>query len=154
MVVAQEPAPIQPKAKPKTLKELVAEEKAQKAAEKAAKDAEKKAREEEKKRQEEAKAKREEAKAKRDAAVAAGEPVPEDVADYVTDTDSAYWAPTNVKQLGAQNYGEFTRTNSSMDLQDPENVTTTVEYQPETGTYVLRTRIGDLDVSTPYLLTQ
>ena len=47
MVVAQEPAPIQPKAKPKTLKELVAEEKAQKAAEKAAKDAEKKAQEEE-----------------------------------------------------------------------------------------------------------
>ena len=53
-------------AKPKTLKELIAEEKAQKAAEKAAQ-------EEEKAREEAEKAKREEAKAKRDAAVAAGD---------------------------------------------------------------------------------
>ena len=140
--------------KPKTLKELIAEEKAQKAAEKKAKEEEKQRQEEEKKRQEDAKARREEAKAKRDAAIEAGEPIPEDVADYVTDTDSTIWAPTNVKQLGAQNYGELTSPKSSMDLQDPENVTTTVEYQPETGQYVIRTKIGDLDVATPYMLTQ
>ena len=150
-----ENTPVAPvRTKPKTLKELVAEEKAQKAAEKKAKEEEKQRQEAEKKRQEEAKAKREEAKAKRDAAVAAGEPIPEDVADYVTDTDSTIWAPTNVKQLGAQNYGELTSPKSSMDLQDPENVTTTVEYQPETGQYIIRTKIGDLDVATPYMLTQ
>ena len=150
-----ENTPVAPvRTKPKTLKELVAEEKAQKAAEKKAKEEEKQRQEEEKKRQEEAKAKREEAKAKLDAAIEAGEPIPEDVADYVTDTDSTIWAPTNVKQLGAQNYGELTSPKSSMDLQDPENVTTTVEYQPETGQYVIRTKIGDLDVATPYMLTQ
>ena len=66
--------------KPKTLKELIAEEKAQKAAEKKAKEEEKQRQEEEKKRQEDAKARREEAKAKRDAAIEAGEPIPEDVA--------------------------------------------------------------------------
>ncbi len=133
--------------KPKTLKELVAEEKA-------AKEAEKKAKEEEKARQEAEKKAREEAKAKRDAAIAAGEAVPEDVADIITLTDSAIWAPTNVKQLGAQNYGELTQPVSSVDLRDPENITTSVEYQPETGTYVIRTRIGDTDITTPYLLTQ
>ena len=133
--------------KPKTLKELVAEEKA-------AKEAEKKAKEEEKARQEAEKKAREEAKAKRDAAIAAGEAVPEDVADIITLTDSAIWAPTNVKQLGAQNYGELTQPVSSVDLRDPENITTSVEYQPETGTYVIRTRMGDTDISTPYLLTQ
>lgn len=131
----------------KTLKELVAEEKAQK-------EAERKARAEEKARQEAEKKAREEAKAKRDAAVAAGEAVPENVADIITLTDSAIWAPTNVKQLGAQNYGELTHPVSSIDLNDPENITTTVEYQPETGTYVIRTRMGDTDISTPYLLTQ
>ena len=131
----------------KTLKELVAEERAQK-------EAERKARAEEKARQEAEKKAREEAKAKRDAAVAAGEAVPEDVADIITLTDSAIWAPTNVKQLGAQNYGELTHPVSSIDLNDPENITTTVEYQPETGTYVIRTRMGDTDISTPYLLTQ
>ena len=106
-----EKTPVAPvRTKPKTLKELVAEEKAQKAAEKKAKEEEKQRQEEEKKRQEEAKAKREEAKAKRDAAIEAGEPIPEDVADYVTDTDSTIWAPTNVKQLGDR---KSTRLNSS-----------------------------------------
>ena len=41
-----------------------------------------------------------------------------------------------------------------MDLQDPNNISTTVEYQPETGTYIIRTKIGDTDVTTPYMLTQ
>lgn len=137
-------------ARPKTLKELVAEEKA-------VKEAEKKARAEEKARQEAERKAREErqaaAKARAEAA-ANGEVTPEQAAHFVTLTDSALWAPTNVKQLGAQNYGELTRPVSSLDLQDPDNITTTVEYQPETGTYVIRTRIGDTDITTPYLLTQ
>ena len=78
----------------------------------------------------------------------------EEAADYVTETDSAIWAPTHVKQLGAQNFGELTQPASSMDLRDPDNITTTVEYQPETGTYVIRTKMGDTDITTPYMLTQ
>ena len=140
MMVAQAPAA---GTKPKTLKELVAEEKARKEAEKAAKAAEEAAR----------------AKANGDASLngangANDGKTPEDVADVVTLTDSALWAPTKVKQLGAQNYGELIQPQSSLDLQDPGNISTTVEYQPETGTYVLRTRIGDTDITTPYLLTQ
>ena len=134
----------------KTLKELVAEEKARK-------EAEKKAKEEEKAREEAERAKREEQRAKREeqrAKLEAGELTPEEAADFVTETDSSYWAPTRVKQLGAQNYGELTRPNSSLDLNDPENITTTVEYQPETGTYVIRTKLGDTDITTPYMLTQ
>ena len=148
-VYAQEAA----KTKPKTLKELVAEEKAQK-------EAAKKAQEEEKARQEATKAQREaqrEARRERSQAAQNGETpaqTPEDVADFVTETDSALWAPTNVKQLGAQNYGELTQPSSSMDLQDPDNITTTVEYQPESGTYIIHTRIGDSDITTPYMLTQ
>ncbi len=152
MAVAQEPAQ---RTKPKTLKELVAEERATKEAEKAKKAAEKKAEEEEKARKEAEKAEREAARKARAEKIAAGEELkPEDVADFVTETDSAFWAPTNVKQLGAQNYGELTRPASSMDLQDPDNITTTVEYQPESGTYVIRTKMGDTDITTPYMLTQ
>lgn len=152
MAVAQEPAQ---RTKPKTLKELVAEERAAKEAEKAKKAAEKKAEEEEKARREAEKAEREAARKARAEKIAAGEELkPEDVADFVTETDSAFWAPTNVKQLGAQNYGELTRPASSMDLQDPDNITTTVEYQPESGTYVIRTKMGDTDITTPYMLTQ
>ena len=133
----------------------MAEERAAKEAEKAKKAAEKKAEEEEKARKEAEKAEREAARKARAEKIAAGEELkPEDVADFVTETDSAFWAPTNVKQLGAQNYGELTRPASSMDLQDPDNITTTVEYQPESGTYVIRTKMGDTDITTPYMLTQ
>ena len=144
--------------KPKTLKELVAEERAAKEAEKAQREAEKKAEEDKKQKQaeerERRRAEREAREAERKAKVEAGETTPEDVADFVTETDSSYWAPTNVKQLGAQNFGELTMPQSSMDLQDPENVTTTVEYDPETGTYVIHTRLGETDITTPYMLTQ
>ena len=143
IMVAQSPS--QPK-KPKTLKELVAEEKAQKEAEKARRDAE----------QAEKAAKNDANKSSNKSTDRARskDKSPEEAADYVTETDSAIWAPTRVKQLGAQNFGELTQPQSSLDLKDPENITTTVEYQPETGTYVIHTRIGETDISTPYMLTQ
>ena len=125
----------------KTLKELVAEEKAQKEKEKAEREAQKAAREEQRNRS-------------RTNTAASNETALEDAADYVSETDTAIWAPTRVKQLGAQNYGELTQPTSSLDLRDPANVTTSVEYQPETGCYIIRTKIGDTDVTTPYMLTQ
>ena len=130
--------------KPKTLKELIAEEKARKEAEKAEREAQ----------EQRAKA-REQRPATADQTQTSGQATtPEEAADYVTETDSALWAPTRVKQLGAQNFGELTMPQSSLDLEDPNNISTTVEYQPESGTYIIRTKIGDTDVTTPYLLTQ
>ena len=129
--------------KPKTLKELVAEEKAAKEAEKANKptsDSSLKG-----------KGNNSSAPSGEDRGEVSS---PEDAADYVTETDSAIWAPTRVKALGTENYGELTQPTSSLDLKDPDNITTTVEYQPETGTYIIRTKMGDTDVTTPYMLTQ
>ena len=128
----------------KSLKQLIEEEKAQKAAEKQAREAEKAAKEAREK------SKEQKAKSQDDGRAI----TPEEAADFVTETDSAIWAPTQVKQLGVQNFGELVQPHSSIDLQDPNNVTTTVEYQPETGIYILHTRIGDTDVTTPYMLTQ
>ena len=125
--------------KPKTLKELVAEEKAQKEREKAEKAAQEAAAAE---------------KAKKAATQDIDNTSLEAAADIVTLTDSAIWAPTNVHHLGTQSFDEFNNPVSSLDLRDPDNISTTVEYQPETGTYVLHTRIGDTDVTTPYMLTQ
>lgn len=58
---------------------------------------------------------------------------PEVAADYVTEasSDSAMWNPIPLN-----------------------DIQTAVEYQPETGTYLMRTKIGDVEVATPYLLTQ
>ena len=119
--------------KPKTLKELIAEEKAQKEAEKKAKASQ---------------------ETRTESPTAGDATTPEEAADIVTETDSALWAPTQVKQLGFENFGSLSAPSSSMDLQDPNNISTTVEYQPETGTYIIRTKIGDTDVTTPYMLTQ
>ncbi len=42
---------------------------------------------------------------------------------------------------------------SNMTLKQPDNLTTTVDYQPETGYYVMHTKVGDLDITTPYLMS-
>ena len=68
--------------------------------------------------------------------------------------DSAVLAPLQVRELGVQTYDDLTRTPSSMDLKDPDNVQTTVEYDARTGYYVVHTRIGDVDITTPYLLSE
>ncbi|MCD7710703.1 MAG: cell surface protein SprA, partial [Porphyromonadaceae bacterium] len=39
------------------------------------------------------------------------------------------------------------------DLKTPENVHTDIEYDPQTNCYVMRTKVGDMNVSTPFMLT-
>lgn len=67
--------------------------------------------------------------------------------------DSAIWAPVQVQQLGADNYEQLSAPKSSLDLNTPANIITTVDYEPNTGYYVIHTKIGDVDVATPYLMT-
>ena len=69
------------------------------------------------------------------------------------DNDSVVMAPLQVQGVGVDNYDDLTRTQSSLDLQNPENVQTTVEYDPVMGYYVVHTRIGDVDIATPYMMT-
>ena len=127
--------------KPKTLKELVAEEKARKEAEK-------------KEKEKQASNTGKPSNKPSDKSDTSSTDTQESATELTTETDSAIWAPTQVKQLGAQNFEDLTLPQSSMDLQDPNNISTTVEYQPETGSYIIRTRMGDTDVTTPYMLTQ
>ena len=68
--------------------------------------------------------------------------------------DTAIMAPMQVKGIGVNNYDDLNRVPSSLDLQDPENVKTTVEYDPAAGCYVVRTRIGDVEIATPYMMTE
>lgn len=57
-----------------------------------------------------------------------------------------------VSKTVPQNYEDLTKK-SPMDLRDPENVQTKVEYDINTGSYVVRTRLGDKDLTTPISLT-
>ncbi len=41
----------------------------------------------------------------------------------------------------------------SMDLSTPSNIRTVVEFDPATGYYVIRTRLGDVDIASPIILS-
>lgn len=69
------------------------------------------------------------------------------------ENDSIKMAPLQVQSVGANNYDDLTRPQSSLDLENPDNVKTTVEYDPILGYYVVHTRIGDVDIATPYMMT-
>ena len=62
-------------------------------------------------------------------------------------------APLQVQGVGVDNYEELSLPKSSLDLENPDNVKTTVEYDASLGYYVLHTRIGDVDIATPYMMT-
>ena len=75
----------------------------------------------------------------------------EDTLTMVVDT--AIMAPMQVKALSVDNYEDLNRLPSSLDLQNPDNVNTTIEYDAVNNCYVVRTRMGDLDIATPYMMT-
>ncbi len=60
----------------------------------------------------------------------------------------------NVKPTIPQNYNDIQGTEEySADLKTPSNITSEVEFDPETGCYVIHTRLGDHDIVTPYIMS-
>ncbi len=62
--------------------------------------------------------------------------------------------PSPVQQTVPQSYEELMGREFSADLATPSNVKTVTEYDPATGYYVIRTRVGDMDIATPFVLTE
>ncbi len=60
----------------------------------------------------------------------------------------------NVKPTIPQNYDDVQGNGEyAADLKTPSNITSEVEYDPETGCYVVHTRLGDYDIVTPYIMS-
>ncbi len=51
-----------------------------------------------------------------------------------------------------QEYKDLTQQ-SPADLRNPENLKTTIEYDLHTGMYIIRTKVGDMELGTPITLT-
>ncbi len=68
--------------------------------------------------------------------------------------DSVSFAPTQVRDFVQDTHEQVTAPRSSLDLQDPENIKTTVEYDAASGCYILRTKVGDMEIATPYMMTE
>lgn len=61
--------------------------------------------------------------------------------------------PSPVQQTIPQGYEELMGQEFANDLSTPSNIKTVTEYDPETGCYVIRTRVGDMDITTPFILS-
>ena len=60
----------------------------------------------------------------------------------------------NVKPTLPQSYSDIQGVGEyAADLKDPSNITSVVEFDPETGCYVIHTRLGDNDIITPYIMS-
>ena len=62
--------------------------------------------------------------------------------------------PFPVQHTVPQSYEDLMAAQLGYDLATPENIKTTAEYDPETGTYIVRTRVGDHDIATPFMLNE
>ncbi|MDE6556100.1 MAG: cell surface protein SprA, partial [Duncaniella sp.] len=62
--------------------------------------------------------------------------------------------PYPVSNAIPQSYEDLMKAEFAADLSNPSNITTTVDFDPQLGFYVVRTRLGDRDVTTPFYLTQ
>ncbi|MGM9840991.1 MAG: cell surface protein SprA [Candidatus Limisoma sp.] len=59
-----------------------------------------------------------------------------------------------VKNTVPTSYDEvLSNERNPIDLRDPSNVKSEAEYDPTTGCYVVRTRIGDREIVTPFILS-
>ncbi len=53
-----------------------------------------------------------------------------------------------------ENYQQLMADELAYDLSTPNNIETVAEYDPDTGYYILRTKVGDWDIATPFMLTE
>ena len=67
-------------------------------------------------------------------------------------TDSATTAPSVKKYI--QERIEDLDAQHPIDLQDPENITTEIEYDYVLGAYVIHTKVGDIDIASPFVMTE
>lgn len=61
--------------------------------------------------------------------------------------------PFPVSQVIPQNFEDLMMDEYAADLDTPSNIKTVTEYDPQTGLYIVRTKLGEDDVTTPFFLT-
>ncbi|MDE5728172.1 MAG: cell surface protein SprA, partial [Duncaniella sp.] len=62
--------------------------------------------------------------------------------------------PFPVSQAFPQSYEDLMEREYAADLASPSNISTVTEYDPELGCYVVRTRLGETDIVTPFYLSE
>ncbi len=76
-----------------------------------------------------------------------GVPVPANQADSIM-------MPFPVQQTVPATYEDLMEDQFAADLATPSNITTVAEFDPVTGFYVIRTKLGDTEITTPFMLSK
>jgi len=61
--------------------------------------------------------------------------------------------PFEVKPTIPRTYEDLMDDDYVADLHDPSNLRTVADYDPSTGCYIVRTKLGDMDITTPFMLS-
>lgn len=61
--------------------------------------------------------------------------------------------PSPVQTTLPTEYADYAGREYAADLRDPQNIKTEATFDPTTGMYVIHTRVGDMDVITPYQMS-
>lgn len=61
--------------------------------------------------------------------------------------------PSPVSPTLPRGYADYIGREYAADLSTPSNISTDVEFDPESGMYVIHTRIGGKDIITPYMMS-
>lgn len=77
------------------------------------------------------------------------------VPEYLDDTQipDSVFLPSPVQTTIPQSYSDFMSREYAADLSTPSNVTLEPEYDPATGMYIMHSRVGGVDIVTPFLMT-
>ena len=77
-------------------------------------------------------------------------PVPDSRTEANSDSSTTRY---RVQNTVPASYEELRGEEHAVDLKTPSNITTQAEYDYETGCYVIRTKLGDNEIATPFMLS-
>ena len=76
-------------------------------------------------------------------------------------SNDTQWGVASLDSAGMPNltptipptYEALAKSTLAADLKTPDNVKTEVEYDPALGCYIVRTKVGEFEIGTPFMLT-
>ena len=80
-------------------------------------------------------------------------PPPPPAALPLSEESDSVAMPFGLRHTVPQNYEDLMADELAYDLSTPSNIKTSAEYDPALGCYTVRTRLGNIDIGTPFLLT-
>lgn len=79
-------------------------------------------------------------------------PVPEFIEN--SEIPDSVILPSPVQTTIPQEYSDFMSREYVADLTSPSNITLSPEYDPESGMYLVHSRVGDTDIITPFMMSK